>query len=147
MATKEWHAKLNDFDSNLEALVHKLLEDAEIEAVFHPPKIGYIRPETKHTYQPDFKIERGGVTYYVETKGIFRTRTESAKYDDIKASLPEKTELLFLFQNSNTPLLGAKRRKDGSRRTHGDWARDGGFRFFDLKNINDFLHLFTGEVK
>ena len=39
-------------------------------------------------------------------------------------------ELVFLFQKPFSPMPGATKRKDGTKRTHAEWAETNGFRWF-----------------
>jgi hypothetical protein len=95
---------------------------------FHAEKITYTQVKT---YEPDFVyIDDRGFKTIIETKGRFRDSAEARKYKDIKDCLGKKEELVFLFQNPNTPFPRAKKRRDGTRMTHGEWAKNNGFRFF-----------------
>ena len=51
--------------------------------------------------------------------------------------LPSDTELVFLFANPNAPMPQAKRRKDGTKRSHGEWATANNFRWFSEDSIPD----------
>jgi hypothetical protein len=51
--------------------------------------------------------------------------------------LPEDTELVFLFANPSAPMPQAKRRKDGTKRSHGEWASANNFRWFSEDSIPD----------
>jgi hypothetical protein len=55
----------------------------------------------------------------------------------IKKILPKDTELVFLFANPSAPMPGAKRRKDGTKRSHAEWAWKNGFRWFSEDSIPD----------
>ena len=44
-------------------------------------------------------------------------------------------ELVFLFSNPNSPMPQAKKRKDGTKRTHAEWAETNGFRWFSEKTL------------
>ena len=46
-------------------------------------------------------------------------------------------ELVFLFANPSAPMSGAKRRKDGTKRSHAEWAWSNGFRWFSEESIPD----------
>ena len=60
---------------------------------------------------------------------------EFTKYIWIQKALPSSTELVFLFANSSAPMPQAKRRKDGTKRSHGEWASDNGFRWFTVDTL------------
>ena len=114
----------------------KLLEGVLKDLIYHPPRIEYT---VEHKYQPDWKHFTVSKTIYIEAKGRFRTSEESAKYVWIRKQLKEYEELVFLFMNPNLPLPNAKKRKDGSKRTHADWANKNGFRWFTEESIGDIL--------
>lgn len=116
-----------EFDSGFE---HKLSEALDKGWEHHPARLSYV---SSHTYQPDFKKEIDGKVIFIEAKGRFRTRNEASKYIAIRECLAEGEELIFIFQNADTPLVGAKRRKDGSRQTHGEWAKINNFRYYCYK--------------
>lgn len=44
-------------------------------------------------------------------------------------------ELVFLFSNPYSPMPQAKKRKDGTKRTHAEWAETNGFRWFAEKTL------------
>lgn len=100
---------------------------------FHPDKIQYVQVKM---YEPDFLyIDKRGFKTYIETKGRFRDSAEARKYKDIRDGLGKDEELVFLFMNPATPFPHAKRRKDGTRMTHGAWAEYNDFRYFTLDTI------------
>ena len=53
----------------------------------------------------------------------------------IKKTLPKGTELVFLFAKPEAPMPGAKIRKDGTKRTHAEWAEKNGFRWFSEETL------------
>ena len=46
-------------------------------------------------------------------------------------------ELVFLFAEPNSPMPQAKRRKDGTKRTHAEWAWSHDFRWFSEESLPD----------
>jgi len=42
---------------------------------------------------------------------------------------------VFLFADPNAPMPQAKRRKDGTKRNHAEWASSKGFRWFSEDSI------------
>ena len=50
---------------------------------------------------------------------------------------PEDTELVFLFADPDLPMPQAKRRKDGTKRSHADWATSKKFRWYTSETIPD----------
>jgi len=51
--------------------------------------------------------------------------------------LPPNVELVFLFMDPSAPMPQAKRRKDGTKRSHGEWASINGFQWFSEESIPD----------
>lgn len=118
-----------------ESLVQGLFKDFE----YHPEKIHYTKPETKHTYQPDWKINKFKKIIYIEAKGRFRSKEEYTKYLHVREALEENEELVFLFMKPKNAMPGAKKRKDGTVRTHAEWAESNGFRWYDENSIKEFI--------
>ena len=95
----------------------------------HPAeKINYTTP---HTYQPDFVKNIGKKEIIVEAKGRFWDYAEYSKYIHIRENgLNKKQELVFLFSNPSAPMPASKRRRDGTKRSHAEWAESNGFKWF-----------------
>lgn len=97
----------------------------------HTVKLQYT---VEHTYTPDFVTTNdAGVVFYVEVKGRFRDSAEAAKYVWVRKALPENSHLLFVFEDAGKAMPHAKARKDGTKRTHGDWATKHGFTWRCMK--------------
>lgn len=112
------------YDSMLEHDLHlKELKGCK----HHPDKIRYT---VEHLYEPDFVYHHPTGTVLIEVKGRFRTSTEAAKYNWIAKGLPKQYELVFLFQNPSLPMPFAKKRKDGTKQTHSEWAERNKFRWY-----------------
>ena len=112
------------------------LRDGVFQGVeYHPQKINYIKPETKHTYSPDWKLDTKYGTIFVEAKGRFRDRQEYTKYLHVREALLPTQTLVFLFMNPATAMPGAKRRKNGTIRSHAEWADGEGFAWYDERTI------------
>lgn len=94
----------------------------------HPDRVKYL---IESTYEPDFI--RGNVL--IECKGRFRTSSEAAKYVWVRKALPSNKELVFVFYNPNTPMPGAKRRRDGTKLSHKDWAEKNSFTWYSPDTI------------
>ena len=109
------------YDSNFERDCHKgCLSNTK----YHPEdRIEYF---IFHRYEPDFK--RGKTL--IECKGRFRDSHEARKYLYIRDYLPEGFQLVFVFQNHNTPMPRARKRKDGTKFTMGEWASKNGFKWY-----------------
>ena len=73
----------------------------------------------------------------LESKGRFWDHAEYSKYIWVKKNLPPNVELVFLFANASAPMPRAKVRKDGTKRTHGEWATANGFRWFTEDTLPD----------
>ena len=92
---------------------------------------------THHTYKPDFIRKIKGKKILLESKGRFWDHAEYSKYLWVQKALPKNTELVFLFANPASPMPGAKRRKDGTKRTHAEWAETNGFRWYSEDTMPD----------
>lgn len=134
------------FDSKWEeALNTGIMKDFE----YHPIALEYTKPETKHKYHPDWVFSQyvtgmNGLNIelkiYIEAKGRFRSIEEMKKYIHIQDGLLYEEELVFLFQKPNLPIFGAKARKDGTKKSHAEWAEDHNFRWFDESTIRTLLN-------
>ena len=135
------------YDSKLELRLHETcLQDAQ----HHPPKEDLIPYSVPHTYEYDFIFSLGDTIFIVESKGRFRDSQDAARYKYIRQHLLDwdiyldsdhaNIELFFIFENAATPMPFAKKRKDGTKQSHGEWATKNGFRWLcekrgDLENI------------
>lgn len=121
----------NKYDSIWEMVLHEsILKDWE----HHTDYVSYV---IEHKYEPDFVRKIGRKKILLESKGRFWDFQEYNKYVWVKKILPKNTELVFLFANPSAPMPGAKRRKDGTKRSHGEWATANGFRWFSEDSIPD----------
>lgn len=115
--------KILDSESEL-----KLYLDQLADFDCHQCKIPYV---IAHTYNPDFTYTTAsGRMLIVECKGFFQDSAEAAKYKHIRAALNEGDELVFVFDKPDSPLPWSKKRKDGTRMTHGEWAQHNNFRYY-----------------
>ena len=89
----------------------------------------------QHKYEPDFVKVVDGKTILLEAKGRFWDYIEYSKYVHIRNVLREDQELVFLFQKPYSAMPGAKVRKDGTKRTHAEWAETNGFRWFSEETL------------
>ena len=119
------------YDSMWEATLHESILKGWKH---HSDKIPYV---VEHTYEPDFIRIIDNKTILLESKGRFWDHAEHSKYVWIKKHLPDNYELVFLFANPSAPMPMAKRRKDGTKRSHGEWASANGFRWFSEDSIPD----------
>jgi|TARA_R110000803_G_C11863097_1_gene307430 hypothetical protein len=119
------------YDSIWEMLLHEsILKDWE----HHVDKVSYV---IEHKYEPDFVRVVEGKKILLESKGRFWDFAEYNKYIWVNKYLPKDTELVFLFANPSSPMPAAKRRKDGTKRSHAEWAEANGFRWFSEETIPD----------
>ena len=93
----------------------------------HWDTVDYI---VKHKYEPDFVKEFDGKLILLEAKGRFWDYAEYSKYVHIREALPKDMELVFLFQKPYAPMPQAKKRKDGTKRTHAEWAETNNFKWY-----------------
>lgn len=108
------------------------LEQKLRQCSYHPERIEYIQ---RKTYEPDFVYNAEEYTTYIEAKGRFRDRAEARKYIDVRESLSENEELVFIFQNPKTSMPAARRRADGTRLSMADWADKHGFSWYTIETI------------
>ena len=121
------------YDSNWEYILHKgLLSDWK-----HHPSDKIISYIVEHKYHPDFVRKIGKKIILLESKGRFWEYNEYNKYPWIKKMLPKNMELVFLFANPSAPMPQAKRRKDGTKRSHGEWAWSHGFQWYSQDTLPD----------
>lgn len=119
------------YDSNWEYELHSGILDGWS---FHTDKVTYT---IDHKYEPDFVKEIDGKKILLEAKGRFWDFAEYSKYVWISKVLPDDVELVFLFANPSAPMPQATRRKDGTKRSHGEWASSKGFRWYSEDSIPD----------
>lgn len=86
------------------------------------------------TYTPDFVNEDKKILF--EAKGRFEDSKEAAKYTHFAQCHPE-WQLIFIFENPNTPMPRAKRRLNGTRFSHSDWADKHGFDWCSPKTVKE----------
>ncbi len=89
--------------------------NAVVEVGYEPFKLPYtIKRETN--YIPDIYFEYDHIEYVGEVKGRFRTVDEAKKYIDFRRCYPDII-FFFILEKPNTAMAGAKKRKDGSRKS------------------------------
>lgn len=119
------------YDSNWEYELHSGILDGWEH---HVDKVEYT---VEHKYEPDFVKVINGKKILLEAKGRFWDSAEYSKYVWIAKALPDDIELVFLFANPNAPMPQAKVRKDGTKRSHAEWAEANSFRWFSEDSIPD----------
>jgi hypothetical protein len=88
-----------------------------------------------HKYEADFVKEFDGKIVLLEAKGRFWDYAEYSKYVHIREALPDYMELVFLFQKPFSAMPGAKVRKDGTKRTHAEWAETNNFTWYSEETL------------
>ena len=89
----------------------------------------------EHIYWPDFIKVIDGKTILLESKGRFWDYQEYNKYIWVKKALPDDCELVFLFASPYAPMPGARKRKNGTKFSHSEWATKNKFRWFSEKTF------------
>jgi len=87
------------------------------------------------TYEIDFVREIEDKLILLEVKGRFWDHAEYSKYIWLRRALPKNTELVFLFQKPEAPMPGAKKRKDGTKRSHAEWAETNKFIWYSEETL------------
>jgi len=119
------------YDSAWEYDIHQtILKDWK----HHWDTIKYV---VHHKYEADFVKEFDGNIILIEAKGRFWDYAEYSKYIHIREALPKDYELVFLFQKPFSPMPQAKKRKDGTKRTHAEWAETNNFRWYSEDTLPD----------
>ncbi len=118
------------YDSRWEYDIHK-----SILKKWEHHKSDIIQYTVTHTYEPDFVKTIGRKVILLEAKGRFWDYAEYSKYVWIRKSLPKHVELVFLFQKPYSPMPQAKKRKDGTKRTHAEWAEKNNFKWYSEETL------------
>jgi hypothetical protein len=119
------------YDSKWEFDIHQtILKDW----MHHGEKIVYV---VKHRYEPDFVKMFDNKIVLLEAKGRFWDYAEYSKYIHVREALPKDYELVFLFQKPFSPMPQAKKRKDGTKRTHAEWAETNNFKWYSEDTLPD----------
>jgi len=112
------------YDSAFERTLHAtVLKDWD----HHGDTVDYV---IEHKYEPDFVKWFGKKKILIEAKGRFWDHAEYNKYVWIRKTLAPNTELVFVFADPNLPMPFAQKRKDGSKRSHGEWASKNNFKWY-----------------
>ena len=106
------------YRSGLEEKTAADLKARGVHAPFEPFKIVYSKPETNHTYTPDFELPNGII---IETKGRL-VIDDRKKHILIKKQRPE-LDIRFVFQRASNPI------RKGSKTTYSMWAEKEGFKW------------------
>lgn len=87
-----------------------------------------------HKYVPDFHKSN----YVIEVKGRFRTYSEASKYIAVRDSNPT-IRFIFLFSDPAKAMPGARKRKDGTRLSMGEWALKNDFEYTTIEELGEWL--------
>jgi hypothetical protein len=117
------------YDSGFERILHQTILK---EWDHHSDNIEYV---IKHKYEPDFVRKFADKTILIEAKGRFWDHAEYTKYVWINKVLPPDTELVFIFADPHLAMPAAKKRKNGTRRSHAEWAKSRKFRWYTADTI------------
>lgn len=127
---RRWMAGAAKADSKWEG---KLRDTIFKDLDWQGEKVDYIIP---HKYTPDFV--KGNIL--IETKGRFRDSAEARKYKHIREALDDMGKaLVFVFYKPETPMPHAKKRKDGTKQTHAEWADKNGFLWYTEETVKELL--------
>ena len=103
------------FRSGLEEKVAEYLTSKGVKFTFETMKIPYVKPETKHTYTPDFILDNGII---IETKGRWLL-DDRKKHLLIRKQHPN-LDIRILFQNANAKI------SKGSKTSYADFCEKHG---------------------
>jgi hypothetical protein len=120
MVAKSKIVKAGKYRSGLEKQIREALDKRRVKYRYEEVKIPYIKPETLHSYLPDFILSNGII---VEAKGRF-TSADRKKHLLIKIQHPE-LDIRFVFSNSRSRLSKT------SKTTYGSWCEKHGFKYAD----------------
>lgn len=112
------------FRSGLEEKINEQLRDTGIAFSYETIKFGFIQPEKRRSYTPDFILtKKNGDMMVIETKGRF-TLQDRQKMEYVQAQYPN-VDIRFVFTNSRDKI------RKGSKTTYGKWCENLGFKYAD----------------
>lgn len=129
------HKRVAGYDSTFEFDLHDTILKDWLYHKDEEGKVISVPYFMEHNYFPDFRKEINGVIYYIEAKGRFWTSAEAAKYVAVSKALADNERVIFLFAKPDLPIPGAKKRKNGTRRSHREWAESYGFEWYTQGNF------------
>lgn len=106
------------FRSGLEEKVAEFLTSNGVKFTFETLKVPYVKPETKHTYTPDFILDNGII---IETKGRWLL-DDRKKHILIRKQRPD-LDIRILFQNANAKI------SKGSKTSYADFCEKHGITY------------------
>ncbi len=99
------------YKSKWEVQVAEQIEKFGLPIEYECDKILYIIPESKHNYNPDFRVNKD---VYIEAKGKW-TSEDRKKHVLLREQHPD-IKIFIVFQNANQKI------RKGSKTSYGDWA-------------------------
>lgn len=99
------------FRSGLEERIAEYLTSKGVRFSFETLKVPYVKPETKHTYTPDFILDNGII---IETKGRWLL-DDRKKHLLIREQHPH-LDIRILFQNAHSKI------SKGSKTSYADFC-------------------------
>lgn len=106
------------FRSGLEEKVAEFLTSNGVKFTFETMKVPYVKPETKHTYSPDFILDNGII---IETKGRWLL-DDRKKHLLIRKQHPN-LDIRILFQNAHSKI------SKGSKTSYADFCDKHGIKY------------------
>ena len=106
-------------------------------AKYHPTRVKYVIPAREAWYSPDWTYK----DWVIESKGRCRPG-ECNKYHHIRKAVEESgKKFIFVFQNPDLPMPGAKiRKKTKTKLSHKEWAEMHGFMWATPETIGDIIN-------
>ena len=100
-----------------------------------------MRYEYTLTYLRHYTPDSEAHDTVIELKGRFRTLDEARKYLYIRDELRRQDkDFMFVFFGKNTPMPGARVRKDGTKRTMEEWANEHDFYWIYEEELEAWLN-------
>ena len=112
--------------SHSEVVFAQTCDSLNIPWQYEPESFEWVPPLAMYT--PDFKIEcEDGSYFWIEYKGYLRDK-EKTKMREIRKQRPD-LNIRFVFEDALKPVAGARKRKDGTKQSHAEWAIKNGYRW------------------
>ena len=125
---------MTKYDSIFEKDLHSgVLKDW----TYHPKTFEFSIPKK---YTPDYGLEVGDRTYYIESKGYLYTSESCRSFTEFRKTLSDLEELIFCFSNPTTILKWKTKRKNGTKMTVSQWADVNNFRWYTMETLFVLLH-------
>ena len=125
--------RVKGYDSKFE----RMLDKGPLSvAQYHPTRVKYVIPEREAYYEPDWTYN----DWVIEGKGRCRPG-ECNKYHHIRKAVEKQgKKFIFVFQNPDLPMPGAKiRKKTKTKLSHKEWAEMHGFMWATPDTIGEII--------